>query len=87
MLLGRGRAAVVVAGLDGGVDEGPAAVVCGFVVGDEGVDGGADAGVGAEDRVDAAGGFVQAFVLPGGTGPAPQVVEVEGCPGAFEVGF
>lgn len=49
---------MVLAGFYDGVDEGEAVVVGGFVVVYEGVDGFADAGVGGEDCVYAAGGLV-----------------------------
>ena len=71
VLEGGGRAAVVVAGFDDGVDEGRAAGVGGFEVCDEGIDGLADAGVGRQHGVYAAGGHVQAFVLSEGTGLTP----------------
>lgn len=80
-------AAVGVAGLHDGVDEWAAAGVGGLVVGYEGVDGVADAVVGGEHGVDAAGCFVQALALARGTGLAPEVVEVERGAAAAEMGF
>ena len=80
-------AAVILACFDYGIDEWQTAIACGFKVCDEGIDGFADAGVGGEDCVDTASGLVQAFVLSSGTGSTPQIVEIEGAPGAMEVGF
>ena len=63
VLRGCDQAAVILSSFDDGVDEWSAAVVYGFEVGNEWVDGVSDAGVRGENGVDATSSLIQAFIL------------------------